>query len=245
MISEVEFEKLIQQVIEGEISRKQICAQYHISPRTLNARITQLANTNQELYQDFICKFPFKPKEITYVNFVELVKKIMKEEGNLESTINPYDISVRTFHRRLKKMGDSDVLDELTGLKEREIYDLYTKYRKNDLSLEDKIMIEEMRSGDIIIQGRAENRKNYLENLLQQYYEYINQGLSKAQAARNLGFHYEDMYKKEEELKRIKTEEETKQQMEDFKERMKVPNTPKLDLGKIGEKGTIERIKGE
>lgn len=243
----MEFEKLIQQVIDGEISRKEISKQYHMATRTINSKITELAITNPKLYQDFIHKFPFRPKEITHINFVELTKKIMKEEGELGTIINLYDISIRTFHRRLREMKDSDAIDELTGLQQKEIYNLYKKYNKGELSLEDKIRIEDMKIGDIVEKERVTDRESFLEELLQQYYQFISQGLSKAEAARNLGFSYTDMYKKENELKRIKTEQKTKQQrIRDFKEEIKVSNIPNIEIEKINQgKKIIKREKGK
>ena len=247
MINQMEFEKLIQQVIDGEISRKEISKQYHMATRTINSKITELAITNPKLYQDFIHKFPFRPKEITHINFVELTKKIMKEEGELGTIINLYDISIRTFHRRLREMKDSDAIDELTGLQQKEIYNLYKKYNKGELSLEDKIRIEDMKIGDIVEKERVTDRESFLEELLQQYYQFISQGLSKAEAARNLGFSYTDMYKKENELKRIKTEQKTKQQrIRDFKEEIKVSNIPNIEIEKINQgKKIIKREKGK
>lgn len=50
MINQMEFEKLIQQVIDGEISRKEISKQYHMATRTINSKITELAITNPKLY---------------------------------------------------------------------------------------------------------------------------------------------------------------------------------------------------
>lgn len=171
----------------------------------------------------------------------------MKEEGELGTIINLYDISIRTFHRRLREMKDSDAIDELTGLQQKEIYNLYKKYNKGELSLEDKIRIEDMKIGDIVEKERVTDRESFLEELLQQYYQFISQGLSKAEAARNLGFSYTDMYKKENELKRIKTEQKTKQQrIRDFKEEIKVSNIPNIDIEKINQgKKIIKREKGK
>lgn len=217
MIEQEKFEELIQQIIDGKITRKEISIRYRIAIRTINDRITKLATTNPELYRKFIDKYPFKPKAITHINFIELTKKVMKEECNLGDIGDVYDISVRTFSRRVRKMKDSDTLDELTGLPQREIYELYKKYSRRELSFDDKILIDNMKIGNIQEQERVTDRKTSLEELLQKYYQLISEGLSKAEAARKLGFSYEDMYKKEDELKRIKTEQKVKQKENEFK----------------------------
>lgn len=247
MIEQEEFEKLIRQVIDGKITRREISIQYGIAIRTINGRITELATTNPELYQKFIDKYPFKPKAITHINFVELTKKIMKEGCSVSGICGVYDISERTFSRRIREMKDSDTLDELTGLPQRKIYELYKKYSRRELSFDDEILIDNMKIGNIQEQERVTDRKTSLEELLQKYYQLISEGLSKAEAARKLGFSYEDMYKKEDELKRIKTEQKVKQKKREFKKGLEVSNIPRIDidLNQGNELPKREEVKGE
>lgn len=59
--------------------------------------------------------------------------------------------------------------------------------------------------------------------------------MSKAKAARMLGFEYPDMYKKEEELKRIKTEvskikTSAREKMRGFKKELEFTTTGSLDI---------------
>ncbi len=223
-----EFEDLIEQVIEEKITRREISSTYHISIRTINNEITKLSKSNPELYKRFIAKYPFQSKKITHIDFTELTKSIIKNDAEIQQIIDVYDISARTFNRRLNNMKNSQKIDVLTGLTEDQIYQLYIRYRKNQLTFEDKEFIETMEIGDIIVEeDRNTNRKVYLQNVLDNYYKLISEGMSKAEAARRLGYTYTDMDKKEKELKRIETEDVTK---DELRSRIKVNVNHKPNL---------------
>ena len=235
MISQEQFEELVRRVINGEVTRKEISKEYHISERKINFKITELATKNPQLYQEFISKFPYRPKTITNINFVELAKKIIKEGNQIGILAEQYDISTKTINRRIKEMKNSGIIDDLTGLTQGEIYDLYIKYRTGELSFEDEQFIESMQVGTIIEKEKSDDRREYLEGILSKYYQYIAQGMSKAKAARMLGFEYPDMYKKEEELKRIetevsKTELSAREKMRGFKKELEFTTTGSLDI---------------
>lgn len=205
------FEELVQKVIDGEITRKQITKYYHISARKINLKIMELSKTNPELYMKFIKKFPYKPKEIENINFVELAKKIMKDDKNIEDLAIKYGVSTRTIRRRIGKMKGSREIDVSTGITLDELYRLYKRYRERELSMEDMLTIETLVVGEIQSEGNSgEHRKHYLANLITKYKEYIKQGILKKDAAQMLGYSFVDIYKKEGELKRIETEQSYK-----------------------------------
>lgn len=160
MLSQEQFEELVKRVIDGEITRKKISEEYHISERKINSRITELAIKNPQLYQEFISKFPYRPKTITNINFVELIKKIIKEGNQIGILAKQYGISTRTINRRIKTMKNSNIIDDLTGLTQGEIYDLYTKYKAGELSFRDEEIIENMQVGNIMEKEKAMIEKN-------------------------------------------------------------------------------------
>ena len=230
-MNQKEFENLIEQVIERKITRKEISSKYHIAPRTINKKITQLAKTNPNLYERFISIYPFQPKEITHIDFTQLTKSIIKNDEQLNKLVDTYDISARTFNRKINKMKNSQTIDNLTGLTENDIYEMYIRYRKSELTFEDHKFIQTMKIGNIKIQDeRSQNRENYLQELLNNYYEIISkEGISKAKAAKRLGFSYTDMCKKEDELERIKTQKQAKQNKDNFHNSIKTTNIPKIN----------------
>ena len=63
-LTQQEFEEQIERVIDGKIGRKALAKELETDIRTLNRKITELADTNPDLYFKFIEKFPYKPKEI-------------------------------------------------------------------------------------------------------------------------------------------------------------------------------------
>lgn len=203
------FEELIGKVIAGEINRKQITREYHISSRTINLMITELSKTNPELYMRFIERFPYKPKEIENIDFVELVKEIMKQDKTIEDLSITYGVSTRTIRRRIGKMKDSNEIEISSGMTLDELYHLYKRYRAEDLSIEDKSIIQAMKVGKIQNAPNSQDaRKNYLADLIARYNEYRRQGMSTRDAAKMLGYSFLDIYKKQGELERIITEQE-------------------------------------
>ena len=203
-ISQEEFEEVVEKLIKGEITRNAILKQYHICSRTMNFRITELFEINPNLYKRFIEKFPYKPREITDINFVELAKEIMKDGREIGSIVVEYGVSERTIRRRIDNMKESNIIDNSTGMTLGELYMLYKRYRKGELSIEDKKLINIMKIGEIQgSQDSIENRKVYLENLLNRYEQYLEQGVSKKEAAQMLGFRTSDIFKRKQELKRI------------------------------------------
>lgn len=240
-IAQENFEELVRKIIAGELTRKEIAKEYHISARRLNLIITELSKTNPKLYQEFIAKFPYKPKEITNVNFVELTKQIMKEKQEIEVLSVKYGVSTRTIRRRISHMKGSKEIDESTEMTLDEIYDLYKRYREEELSLEDIEKIETMHVG--IVQDTkevVEHRRRFLEDLINKYHQYIDQGIPKKQVAEKLGYSFIDIYKKEGELRRIIIEAETRkgiEQGECGKENLTIPSKSAKEKMKRFKKG--------
>ena len=217
------FEELVKKVISGEMTRKQITKEYHISARKINLMITGLAQTNPELYMEFIRKFPYKPKEIKNIDFVELVKQIIKQDKTIEDLAIKYNVSTRTIRRRIGKMKGSQEIELSSGMTLDELYHLYKRYRAEELSLEDIYIIQTMKVGNIQkAPNSQEPRKKYLTNLIDKYNEYIKQGMSKKEAAKMLGYSFIDIYKKQGELSRIQTEQSY---MKNKSDRSQIPNS--------------------
>lgn len=205
------FEELIEKVIAGEMTRKQIPKEYHLSARTINLMITELAKANPQLYMRFINKFPYKPKEIENIDFVELTKQIMKQNTTIEDLAIRYNVSTRTIRRRIGKMKGSNEIEISSGMTLDELYFLYKRYRADELSMEDKSIIQAMNVGKIQNAPNSQDaRKNYLANLIAKYNEYRSQGMSTRDAAKMLGYSFLDIYKKQGELERILTEQKSK-----------------------------------
>lgn len=189
-ISEKEFEKLIQDVIDEKITRTYISKEYKIGMRTINKKITNLEQTNINLYKAFIEKFPFQEKEKKEITAEMLLVNIVSGK-TIDQVHEEYNISVRTITRRIKSNKRIDYL--------------YKAFRNNELTPEEYKEIESLKVGYKPIKNQA--RKEFLERIIGEYKNAQENSKSKASAARKIGKTYTDMHKLEEEYKRIKTEE--------------------------------------
>ncbi len=244
MIENKEFEEIIKRILVGETTRKRIAKEYKMSMRKLNDMISQLSKTNPELYNKFIARFPYKPKSITNIDFVELTKEMIKKDLSLEVAAEIYEISGRTITRRISEFKNSDTIDEQTGRTLHDLYDLYKRYKKGELSIDDIKFIEEMQIGKVVKKEKTKDREDELTNLINKYYRLVDQGLSKAKAAKKLGFEYTDMYKKEKELERIKTQISAKSKMAEFKNRYKETVKPPAN-NQINKENELKKEKEE
>ena len=62
-ISQEEFERYVEAIIRGDMSRTQVIKELQTEARTLNNRIHELILTNPELHRRYVEKHPYKPRE--------------------------------------------------------------------------------------------------------------------------------------------------------------------------------------
>ena len=105
-LTQKEFEEQIERVIDGQIGRKALAKELETDIRTLNRKITELADTNPNLYFKFIEKFPYKPKEIK-LNLEELALYAI-QKGTRQAAIK-FSISQRTVTRKVNKLKKSNL----------------------------------------------------------------------------------------------------------------------------------------
>ena len=89
-ISQEEFERLVQDLIDGKITKSELAKQLNTTVKTLNYKIDELAGTNPELYDLYLTRH-----------------KRRKKEEKIE-----YDLLVNSF--------DTGVRPKRSGLQERE-----------------------------------------------------------------------------------------------------------------------------
>ena len=193
-ISDEEFEKLVQKVIDGEITRKEIEKEYHTSMRTINNRITKLADTNPKLYKEFINKFPYQEKERKDIT-PELILIKFASGKSFKEISKDCDVSVRTLGRRIKSNP--------------EIYQLYQALKNKKMTPDKWIEIESIKKQQLIgTSPKNEKREEFLKRIIGEFDDKLKTGISKAEAARSIGKTYTDIDKLLHELNRIETEKE-------------------------------------
>lgn len=223
-ITQEEFEQYILEVINGEKSRVQITKELETDYRTLNKKIQLLSIDNPELYLRFIQKYPYKPREITTVPIRKAVYEFLTTGIDMEELAKKYQIGVRTLSRKINALGKSKN-DEDVNLyhlcKELAYNKAHSKPNSPELLYAiSKLEIEpeEKKQDDI------EKRRQYLLSLEKQYQELC-QTMSKTEAAQQMGYTTNRLYKLLNELYCIEIERNVKQKNKEFRERMAVnPN---------------------
>lgn len=211
-LTQREFEEQIKRVIDGEISRKKLAEELDTEIRTLNNRIMKLSDSNQELYKEFIKKFPYKPKKID-IDVETLAINVIKY--GIQKVADQTKISTRTIIRKIKQL-------EKTNPK---LYELY-KNRKGKMSFDDNIYIDQeiSKKGHLVIERKEiSERKRELENTITKFEELVESGMSRDKAAKMMGYDgYSTIWKKYKELDRIKIEERLNEKDKSYRDSLKV-----------------------
>lgn len=228
-VSQVEFEKLIQDLIEGKTTREKLAKILETDIRTINYKIRQLSEQNPSLYEEYVKKFPYRPKTRDDIDYEALVIKIMKDSENLDKMEVKYGISKRTISRRIKDLEKTNP----------ELIKLYREYAEcvrrcerlpNDLQMK----INQLPEKTVILSEVTEKKEVELRATLQKFEELVKSGMSKAEAARTLGYDgYPTIWKKQQEFARIEAEKKAKESSasKDFRQSMKL-KVSQLDIKK-------------
>lgn len=218
-LTQKEFEQQIQRLISGEIGRKKLAKELETDIRTLNKKIMEMSETNPTLYASFVRKFPYKPKELE-VDIEELAIYSIVHDNKAAS--ERFNMSTRTITRKLKKLKEINP----------ELYELYlrkakiegsrtSKKEKEKYFIDVAAMAEKIGRRDDI--DNVERKRAELEEIISEFEALLAKGMSKAQAARTLGYDgYPTIWKKYNELERIKTEEKYGKEGTHFRDSLKV-----------------------
>jgi len=196
-MSQEEFEVEIQRLIDGNITRKKLAKKLQTDMRTLNKKIMEIAQTNSELYSKFVDKFPYKPRKIQ-VDIEDLAVQVILH--GLEETSEATGISTRTIIRKIKTL-------EKTNL---ELHRLYT-HRNDRMTFEQRELfnaaVQKFQKNYRLEISGIEKREQEIREVLSKFEGLVDSGMSKASAARIMGYDdYSTIWKKYQELKRIETE---------------------------------------
>lgn len=226
-ISMEQFKSEVLKLINGKTTRKKLARELETDIDTINRKITTLSEVDNSLYQEYVKRFPYKPKSRTDIDFEALMIEIMKSGDTVQAASDKYGISVRTISRKVNKIKKEN--PDLV-----ELYKIYTDTKKRGKKLhifyEEKI--SEIPSKPVVLSELTEGREAELEKTLQDFERLVfEEGMSKAEAARRLGFDdYPTVWKKYETLHRIKIEKKTieetklqrKKKEEQFRDSIKV-----------------------
>lgn len=239
-LTQSEFEAQIRRILNGEISRKKLAKELEMNMRTLNNKIMGLADANPELYEEFIKRFPYKPKEIE-IDIENLIISVIRY--GMQKVVEQTGVSERTISRKVKKLEKMNP----------RLYKIY-KNRNRELSFSDKVYIDEKISEiGLLVPERTEiaKRKRDLQETIVQFEELVKSGMSQAQAARTMGYDgYPTIWKKYMQLERINMEEKVGQKSKsgpekNYKDSLKVSTLSNIKTTDENNKNRESREQGK
>jgi len=227
-ISQEEFEQYVEAIISGEMSRTQVVRELQTEARTLNNRIHELVATNPELYQRYVEKVTYQPRERKDLNAVQLAVEILKQGKNIEQIAQEHQTGRRTIQRRINTLKDSedgverrlfDICKEATklnsrGAKRSQEFEAMIEEVLNQIEMRDLGPLKDK-------QSNIEERREDLLRLEQRYNELC-ETMSKGEAAKALGYTKNRIFKLLNELYCIEIERAATKQSRDFRQGLKV-----------------------
>lgn len=248
-ISQEEFEEYVKQIIRGEKTRTQVIKELETEYRTLQNKIELLFITNPELYQEYITKLPYTPRERKDINEVELAIEFLKDQKTMEQIADEYNIGMRTLRRKLDKLGKSQdqFQRELYGLCKEMAYNHSHSYKNSpelDMRIEQILEAAGEIESSIKISNIELRRKELLE--IEAKYNELCLTMSKTEAAKAMGYTVTRINKLLNELYRIEIELTAKKIQNQFKQSIKVegvgktPVTPAVTSNELDNKAIKE-----
>lgn len=229
-ISQEEFEGYIRQVIQGETSKVRLAKELEIDVRKLNNKIQELSITNPSLYQTYVEKFPYQPRERKDLDAVQLALEFLSGEKNLDEIAEEHQTGRRTIRRRLDTLKNSE--SEL----ERYAYQLCRavasvnsrKAEKSpELEIEIQKVVKQLEERGIDAASIEKNKETNIEERrafilqIEKRYNELCLQMPKEEAARAMGYTRNRIWKLLNELYRIEIEMQTREKL-GFREGLKV-----------------------
>ena len=181
-ISQEDFESKIQDVIEGKTTRVKLVEELRIDRDTLNNRIQELVIKNPKLYQDFIEKFPYRPREYTHIDYEALIIDILKKGYKRRELSDVYGIDSRTIARKIYLVEQTN--PELIAL-----YREVSRYRKAQKKLPIKLQrqIDNLADKEIFLGEVCDKKREELLDREKRYNEAILSGKGATEASKIVG----------------------------------------------------------
>lgn len=224
-LGQEEFERCIERLISGEISKGRLAKELKTDPRTLDIKIQEMSAKNPELYERYLKALPYKQKGYDHIDFEALLIYILKQGLTIDEAVEQFGTSRRTINRRINSMENK----ELAQLY-KEVADNRKHSRKDSLDIIERI--EELEERPIVLRGINDRRREELLKIESEFNELC-KTMTKDEAANKMGLGSRDrVYKLLNELYRIEIETEQKEnsqsvQSGSFREDIKVDIVPK------------------
>ena len=161
-MNDFEWKEFIQELTTKRvINIKEECKNRHVSLNTLYRKVSQLEETDNELYKKFIELYPYKPRDVQGIDFRQLmIESILTGISQRDLAIK-YNVDFRTLQRKFKKIESEDS-------KLSEIYKMYVNLKKGEslpYSILEKLALEYIPQKAITTEENLQNRrKQFIES---------------------------------------------------------------------------------
>lgn len=177
-IDQKDFESLVKDFVDGKITKQELTEKLETTVKTLNYKISELANTNPGLYRSFIKKIPYVPRNI-HIDIEALAIAVIRY--GREETSEKLGISIRTISRKVKELKHIN-----PGL--YELYRTRHKKRTEKQREEFELLLDSFDTGVIPKRSGLLERQKEIEETLKKFNELIEKGISYKEAAKRLGY---------------------------------------------------------
>lgn len=213
-ISQEEFENCIKDLIDKKITKVKLAKKLNTDTRTLNNEIYKISN--KELLEQYIKKYPYKPKENRNINYEALIIELLKDEKDVLKIQEKYSIAERTYRRNVKKLETTN----------NRLYLIYKKYiKRQQLTNEELDYISSLKQETVCFSDSIEDRKAELMEFFMRYDELLKSGLAKERVYEVLKESPKSIKRKSDELNRIIEKEKmnnSKKEQKKYRESLKV-----------------------
>jgi len=194
-LTQEEFENLITEMVEGKKKIKDAITEMETDHRTFHRRVTDLSMQNPSLYRQYAITFPYRPKQLTHVDYEALLIYVMKNDKTLAQAQIEFDVHERTLRRNIKS---AEIAPEII-----ELYRVYAHSKRGPSKLPPEIeeRIDDLTERDVIIDEIEGQRKRTL-TMVKDKLEQAD-GVSFAQKAKDMGTTYRGNRHRLDELRRI------------------------------------------
>lgn len=240
-VSDKEFEQCVKDLLDGKKALKEILEELETSHRTFYNRIQLLSDTNLELYEEYIHRFPHKTKEITTIPIRTIMMEFLKDNANMADLAKKYGIYERTLRRKIAKLKYSE------NPEDRELWELCRIVAHNhSTAKEHKIeIITKIKQlppvNEQLGQTDTEKRRQQLLQLEKEY-ETLCQTMNRTKAAETMGHRKDVMFKLLNELYGLQIEKSVTES-EEFRKKYGVstPNIPTEKTSHTPETGDVSQ----
>lgn len=164
-MNDIEWKEFISEIISCncKVNLKSKCKERGVGLNTLYRKLELLKESDRDLYNEFIKQHPYSPRDISTIDFEQLMRESIIFNVSQKDMENIYGISKRTIQRKFKIIREEN----------SELFDLYQAYLnikdedKKD-QIREKVMENYKRQEPLDEERQLKTRREEFLNRVQQ-----------------------------------------------------------------------------